>query len=137
AVGPGGGRGLRATLPTRTLPTRTLPIRTLTIRAAPEQIPGVHHALALDLDRTALLEHERIPQPVPHILCDLNPADDVGALHPGRDVDGVPPDVVEELPRPDHAGDHRACGQSDPQRHGAALRIPQPPDRGRHVQCEV
>ncbi len=91
--------------------------------AAPDQVPGVHEALALDLHIAAFLEHERVADPVIDVLRHLNSAGDVGGLHTRGDVDGVAPDVVEEFAGSDHPGHHRPGGQADPQRHGPPTRI--------------
>ena len=45
----------------------------------------------------------------------MNEARDAGGVHPGCDVDGVAPDVVERLLRAHHAGDHGAAVHPHPQ----------------------
>ena len=105
--------------------------------AAPDQVPGVHDALALDVDVAALLEQERVIEALIDVLRHLNSTLDVRGLHPRRDVDRVAPHVVEELARPDHPGDHGSGRQADPQRHLPALRILQIGDGVGHVQGEA
>src|SRR6202022_2551051 len=90
--------------------------------AAPDQIPGVHDALALDVDLAALLQQERVVEAFIDVVGHLNSTLDIGGLHPRRDVYRVAPHVVEELARAHDPGDHGPCGEADPQRHLASLR---------------
>lgn len=82
-------------------------------RLAPDQVPGAHHAFALDLDAAALPQHELVLQALVNVLGHLNLSHRVGGFHPGRDIDRVTPHVVEEAPRPHHARDHGAHGKAD------------------------
>ena len=73
----------------------------------------------------------------------MNEARDAGGVHPGCDVDGVAPDVVERLLRAHHAGDHGAAVHPHPQTElglprnlvlkGASMRKSRP--RGQSKGC--
>src|ERR1700684_3763329 len=90
---------------------------------ASDEIPGPHHAFALDLNDAPLLEHEVVFQPSIDVLGHLDPADGVSGLHPGCDVDRVAPDVVEEPARTHYARDDGSARQPDPQRQRITARI--------------
>src|SRR5262249_29140928 len=105
--------------------------------AAPDQIPGVHDALALDVDLAALLEHEIVVEAFVDVVGHLNSTLDIRGFHPCGDVDGIAPDVVEELARTDDSGYHRPCGKADSYRNLAPLRIFEARDGVGHVQRET
>ena len=53
-------------------------------------------SFAFDVDITAFLEHEAIIESLVNRLGHLNTSYISRRFHPGRDVDGVAPHVVEE-----------------------------------------
>src|SRR3984957_4369082 len=97
----------------------------------------MHDAFALHLDVAAFLEYEATAESFVSRLRHLNASDGHSGLHPGRDIDGVAPHVVEEALRPDHAGYHRSARHTDPQRHVAPARISQSGNGVRDVESEV
>src|SRR5260370_19444423 len=63
--------------------------------AAPDQVPGVHDSLALDVHLAAFLEHECVLDAFVDVSRHLNTSLDVGGLHPRRHVHPVAPHVIE------------------------------------------
>src|ERR1700722_7596883 len=90
---------------------------------ASDEIPGTHHAFALDLNDAPLLKHEVVFQPSIDPLGHLDPADGVSGFHPGCDVDRIAPDVIEEPARTRPARDDPSPGQPDPQRQCIPVQI--------------
>ena len=109
----------------------------LALTVSADQVPGVHDAFSFDVDITAFLEHEAIAESLVNRLWHLNTSDSSRGFHPGCDVDGVAPHVVEEALRSDHAGDQGSARQTDPQRHRASARIGQSGNGFRDVEGEV
>jgi len=73
----------------------------------PVQEVSHHAALSFDLDRAAAGERVSLGgQDVADFLSDLNPIQHTRRVHPGRNVHGIPPDVVLRLPGADHTRDH-------------------------------
>jgi hypothetical protein len=97
----------------------------------------MHDALALNLDVATFLEDKVIAESFVSRLRHLNASNGHSGLHPGRDIDGVAPHVVEEALRPDHAGYHGSAGHTDPQRHGTPARISQSGNGIGDVEGEV
>jgi hypothetical protein len=97
----------------------------------------MHDAFALDVDVATFLEDKVIAESLVSRLRHLNASNGHRGLHPGRDIDGVAPHVVEETLRSDHAGYHRPAGHTDPQRDGAPARISQSGNGIGDVEGEV
>src|SRR3954449_9755242 len=77
--------------------------------AAPKQIPRGKARLAFELGEPALLEIEPRREGRRDPLRDMDPPRTRRRLEAARDIDGVAPDVVGELPPADDAGDHGAA----------------------------
>src|SRR5437763_1161194 len=78
------------------------------LRSTPAEEERLGLALALQLDRATRLDIERLAQGRCHRGGDVDPVRFRGRLQPAGHVHGVAPDVVDELPGPDHAGYRRA-----------------------------
>ena len=102
-----------------------------------EQQVGHHRPLPADVDHAARLELQGILQALVRRLGDLHPARDAVRFHPARGVHGVAPDVVDELPEPDHAGDGRARLDPDSNLEVLAGRRPEALDLVEDVESHL
>ena len=77
------------------------------VRPCPDEVPGLHRALPLDLDRPTLRADELVLQQIVRRTGDLDLPRRPVRLHPARRVHRVAPQVVQEPLRADHPGDDR------------------------------
>ena len=80
----------------------------------PQQEVGIHHALALDVERAARLERVGAAQDVARLRGDMDLPWRAECLHAACGVHRVAPDVVDEFVRADDAGDYWASVDADP-----------------------
>src|ERR1041384_5878701 len=79
----------------------------------PTQEPRLHVTHALDLERTPLLEHERITQQPASAFRHLHASGDTMGFHPTCGVHRVTPHIVQVPALADDSGDHRSGGDAD------------------------
>ena len=73
-------------------------------------------AEALEIDVPVVFEFECVADRLPEFVAHLNATRNALALHTRRYVHRIAPEVVADAGVADHARDHRAAMQTDPQR---------------------
>src|SRR5580698_9866520 len=76
--------------------------------------PRFQVTLPLDLERTTLLESERLAEQTPRTLRDLHASGDAVRFHPACCIHGITPYVIDIHALADDTGNHRARRDPDP-----------------------
>src|SRR3954464_6126355 len=93
------------------------------LRTRSQDVPDLHLALSLDLDRAPGLALELAGDELVRGARDLDSTGRPMRLHAASGVHGVTPEVVQEPLRPDDAGDDRAGVDPDAELHAQVAHL--------------